>query len=144
MVKAQTSNLHKKFQIKSNTVEAKAAAPVEQKKVPTPAKKEKPVKAAAAVSNADQADPVTEDTDKKPVVSQALGNTPRKIKAYDREYAAVMDKDVIVHLNTGEQIAGHFVRAFQYVLWVKREERMVIINKVAILYVQPADPTQDN
>lgn len=59
MVKAQTSNLHKKFQIKSNTVEAKAAAPVEQKKVPTPAKKEKPVKAAAAVSNADQADSVT-------------------------------------------------------------------------------------
>lgn len=55
-----------------------------------------------------------------------------------------MDKDVIVHLNTGEQIAGHFVQAFQYVLWVKREERMVIINKVAILCVQPADPTKDN
>jgi sRNA-binding regulator protein Hfq len=144
MVKAQPSNLHKKFQIKSNAVEAKAAAPVEQKKVLKPAKKEKSVKAAAAGSNTNQADSVTEDTDKKPVVSQALGNTPRKIKGYDREYAAVMDKDVIVHLNTDEQIAGHFVRTFQYVLWVKREERMVIINKVAILYVQPADPTQDN
>ncbi|GEK07550.1 hypothetical protein [Schleiferilactobacillus harbinensis] len=79
----------------------------------------------------------------QPVVSQALGNTPRKIKAYDREYAAVIDTEVVVLLTTSEQVTGHFIRAFAFVLWISRDNKMVVINKAAVVYVQGLEQIKD-
>lgn len=135
MVKVEKNDLHKKFTIKSaapkpkTTKSAKPAAkaPVTQKQIELAEENE-----LGAVQDENQ-----------PVVSQALGNTPRKIKAYDREYAAVIDTDVVVLLTTGEQVTGHFIRAFAFVLWISRDNKMVVINKAAVVYVQGLEQSKD-
>lgn len=55
----------------------------------------------------------------------------------------VIDTDVVVLLTTGEQVTGHFIRAFAFVLWISRDNKMVVINKAAVVYVQGLEQSKD-